>query len=956
MKILLYLIVLHAGAAIVMAGSTPAVEMVEVEGGTFAMGAVDRKAGQENDELPQRQITVGDFAIQKAPVTQALWRNVMGTNPSEFKADDLPVQNVTFFDAMQFCNRLSELYNLKPVYRDHGGWAGERMRIIFADPEADGFRLPTEAEFEFAARGGAKSKSTRFPGGNDATQIGWHRDNSQNRVQPVGQKQANELGLYDMSGNVLQWCYEAYSADAYRGVKLSEPSLNYKEAIVTRGGCYWSREASLRVTARYPIQASRAFPFVGFRVARGPNPELKPRWEQADKYLKNPGDTKLTARPHIPDPSKAFKGEFEIPPAPTTPLGPIPTAEVKLLNGAPTLYINGKPDTGLMIWRHAAKGEGTFSDFRQAGINLVQPDLGLSWAFKYDGSFDRERVDGVFNDILKGNPDALVMPRVHVHAPAWWMALHPGHQLHGYAPGPDRFARGDWDFPSFSDELWKRDMGKAVRTLVRYVEEHHGDHVIGYLIGAGDTGEWSPGWVNGGEFDFHPSELAAYRKWLRDDNAEIPRDRLRGRPAAFFNDPGNDKDLISYSQFASESMADTVLFFAKEFREATREMNRQRVLGGFLGYKFAMYNRMPHHDFNRILASPDIDFIGSLSNYPWRGPGGLYASTTSVATVRQHGKLLWNEEDSATPLSTRVPKGMGNRYGPADWWETQQLSVHKIVGSWIEGGTSWYMDWLGEDWYRNPDIMSTIAATQKLLQSQINADRRSVAQVAVFSSEKAVARIRPESANLELWRTSIREPLLRLGAPHDFYDLADLDAAVATGQYKLLVFVDVEPFDTSRLPKDLAVLWTYLPGLSEADASRMMGIAIKTAAPRKESPRLIPAVEPGQPDELESFAPGVWRKGNTFWQPAPPVKLADLRKIADAAGVHCYAPAGDQVLANASMLMIHSASEGAKTIRLPRPARVVEAFSGKVVGESINEFTVDLKLGQTAVWAHEPAK
>lgn len=929
------------------------IPMVEVPGGNFLMGVPKNSPNRDNDEWPQRMTTVGSFWMGKTPVTQAQWIAVMGGDSSHQKAGDLPVASVTWWEALVFCNRLSEKEGLRPVYRDYGPYGEEAAsRLVFADPEADGYRLPTEAEWEFAARGGAMAKDEQGDTRNlDA--VAWFRDNSGNRPHPVGQKAPNSLGLLDMQGNVLQWCWDGYEPEIYRGKKAVDPVRSGGNDRSARGSAWWNRAESLRVTKRNAFEAGNAFDFVGFRVARGPNPELAIKSDaEFQRRVLKASTTDLVARPGAP---AVVPQIMKIPGPPSEPIKNPAAAEVRMLNGAPTLYVNGQPDTGLMLWRHAKNGEAEFADFRKAGINLIQPDLPVFWAWLPDGTMDQKRIDGIFAAILAGNPDARIMPRIHLRQPRWWRAAHPDRRVVGYQPGIDKYAVGGWDVNTFADEKWRTEMAGAAQELIRYVEERYGDHLIGYVIAAGDTGEWSPGWANGAEFDFSPAQTEAFRKWMNDPNVDIPRDRLGDGRKVFFNDPKADALVMKYFEFESEATADTVLYFAGKFRETLDSLKRKRILGAFYGYSYHMFFRMGGHDLNRVLRSPDIDFIVSLSTYKWRGPGGLYFGTTTPATLRVHGKLLYNEEDSATPLSKRVRPDSANRYGPPDWWTTRQLSVHKIVGSWIEGGTSWYMDWLNEDWYRDPGMLETISATQKLLKDQIGTDRRSAAEIAVFGSEKAVSFVRPSDQTLDHWRADQREPLARLGAPHDFYDIADLDEALKNENYKLLVFLEVPEIDPARLPKDVARLWTYLPGYSAEAASRSMGLAVVAGGPDPENPLFNPSAAPAENSGFEAFRPKLWRHGNTFWSPRAPVSLEDLRGVAAAAGVHFYAEPGDQILASKSLLMIHSAKEGKKILSLPTKSTVVDAYSGDVAAKDSDQFAVDLKLGETRVWKIEPA-
>ncbi len=178
------------------ASSTPpgSIDMVYVEGSSFTMG--DTAGGGSSDEKPTHQVTLSSFYIGKYEVTQKQWQEVMGNNPSYFKGDDLPVEQVSWYDCVDFCNKLSQKEDLTPCYSGSGA-------KITCNWNANGYRLPTEAEWEYAAKGGNKSKGLRFSGSKKLRSVAWYYGNS-SKTNQVGQKQANELGIYDMtamSGN-----------------------------------------------------------------------------------------------------------------------------------------------------------------------------------------------------------------------------------------------------------------------------------------------------------------------------------------------------------------------------------------------------------------------------------------------------------------------------------------------------------------------------------------------------------------------------------------------------------------------------------------------------------------------------------------------------------------------------------------------------------------------------------
>ena len=187
--------------------------MIKVEGGTFTMGATSEMENPYDDEKPTHQVTLSSYYIGETEVTQALWKAVMGSNPSAFKGDNLPVEKVSWNDCQTFISKLNAL-------------TGKR------------FRLPTEAEWEFAARGGNQSRHTQYSGSSRIDDVAWYDGNSGSKTHPVKTQQPNELGIYDMSGNVYEWCQDWYGS--YSSYAQTDPtgagSGSYR---VIRGGSWY---------------------------------------------------------------------------------------------------------------------------------------------------------------------------------------------------------------------------------------------------------------------------------------------------------------------------------------------------------------------------------------------------------------------------------------------------------------------------------------------------------------------------------------------------------------------------------------------------------------------------------------------------------------------------------------------------------------------------------------------
>lgn len=236
-------------------------DMVFVEGGTFTMGSIYG----EDDERPVYKVTLCDFYISKYEVTQQEWVEIMGYNPSYLKGDNLPVDKVNWYEAVEYCNKRSLKEGLSPCYTINSN-------NVSCDFNANGYRLPTEAEWEFAARGGIKSQGFNYSGSNRISLVAWHTHNSDNKIHEVGRKQPNELGIYDMSGNAWEWCWDWYDEE-YPESSLTDPrgpssgKLGSITRRVLRGGSRYNIIRDCRVTCRaWNIPDREGEPDMGFRV------------------------------------------------------------------------------------------------------------------------------------------------------------------------------------------------------------------------------------------------------------------------------------------------------------------------------------------------------------------------------------------------------------------------------------------------------------------------------------------------------------------------------------------------------------------------------------------------------------------------------------------------------------------------------------------------------------------
>ena len=255
------------------------ITMVPIPAGSFLMGSPDDELGRNpENEGPQRQVNVSFFLMSETEVTQQQWYDVMGFWVScQWIGPDQPLERITWFDCLDFCNRLSDIdghqdcYVLTDVVRDIFGHIV--LANVTCDFDADGYRLPTEAEWEYACRA---ETTTRFYTGNhdsDLGRVGWFGDNSDNRHHTVGQKTPNAWGLYDMHGNVLEFCWDWYSFDYYRTRPSpdSDPTgPSSGELRVIRGGSWYDNGDYCRSASRWRVNPGLqgSTPFTGFRLVR----------------------------------------------------------------------------------------------------------------------------------------------------------------------------------------------------------------------------------------------------------------------------------------------------------------------------------------------------------------------------------------------------------------------------------------------------------------------------------------------------------------------------------------------------------------------------------------------------------------------------------------------------------------------------------------------------------------
>jgi formylglycine-generating enzyme required for sulfatase activity len=245
-------------------------EFALVDGGSFMMGSEDG----EDSEQPVHKVTLNSFYIGKYEVTQGEWQSLMGDDtPYKKLGPNYPVHHIDFYSALAYCNKKSINEGLTPCYSIDGKtnieeantWGSSLPECNF---EANGYRLPTEAEWEYAARGGKLSKGFTFSGSDEVDVVAWYDKNTDQNLKPVGTKKPNELGIYDMSGNVDEMCWDNFDDEFYEESPEINPKNTDDYQQVIRGGSFFYGPGNCYVYRRMVDETTNYIQIIGLRIVK----------------------------------------------------------------------------------------------------------------------------------------------------------------------------------------------------------------------------------------------------------------------------------------------------------------------------------------------------------------------------------------------------------------------------------------------------------------------------------------------------------------------------------------------------------------------------------------------------------------------------------------------------------------------------------------------------------------
>ncbi len=698
-------------------------------------------------------------------------------------------------------------------------------------------------------------------------------------------------------------------------------------------------------------------------------------------------------------------------------------AAVKEHNGTPTLFINDEPHNG-MAWATYRPSVGVFSDFAQAGVSLytfsatpTEAGYGLSkTAWTAPGEYDFSQLDERALLLLKANPKAYFFPRLYVHAPKWWSEQHPD-DIVLMDPGDGHYVpfihSGGKPAPSWASETWRRDTVEGLRRLIAHVEASpYADRVIGYHIASGTTEEWMMWGANENQWvDYSPVNVARFRQWLRakyesderlrqawrDETvtlatAAIPPKAQRAKSElGALRDPAKEQAVIDFYRYNSELVADTICHLASAVKDLTR---REKIVGVFYGYLLQLCGEQRqqnagHLALEKVLASPDVDFLCSPTSYAFRQVGGEGTShfMSLLGSVRLHGKLWFNEDDIRTSLTPGKTGAWGKPDSVAEDILQQEKELADVL---VNGAANWWFD-VGGIKFNDPALMERIAGLTKSASEAIKLDRTPVDEVAMVVDEESLCYLRVGDP-LGAWLLVRQLPALhRIGAPVGHYLVTDLPRIADRKVFFIMTSFAPTAKDRQAIEAlkggGRVLVFCYTPGLyrdGELDESGMTDLTgIKLRLSRQPTAlrvtlkaghritegltdltygvehKTFPVCTAEDPaafvvGTLPDGRPGLVVREHGDWtaihSSAPMLPAALMRRIAQFAGVHMYIDTEDVVWAARDLVAVCVKEAGPRRITLPRSGTVCDLYTGTKVGEDVDSFEADFANRATRVF------
>lgn len=557
--------------------------------------------------------------------------------------------------------------------------------------------------------------------------------------------------------------------------------------------------------------------------------------------------------------------------APTTP-GPL--TEVRIQNGKPCFFVDGQPYKRPAFETYVPETK-YFRQFADAGTKIFSFSVNLGPGFGPElwsgpNRFDFARLNEIVGRVLEAQPDAMIMPRIYLTTPGWWVDAHP-EESQQFFDGSTRYAAGvghgrdNQAFPSLASTRWRSDIAEALRRVVQHtLEADYREHLFGYLI----TGLMSEEWYH---WSIHTNQLSdysihatrAFQSWLREkyvsslalgeawnqpglefDMVAVPSpDARRHGPERTFRDPQTEMPVIDWYLFYNDLVPDTMEVFLQAAKLAT---GGSRVVGAFYCYMFEFGGdpEYGHNALGRLLRSSNLDFAAVTASYFNRhlGTGADYARSP-ITSVAHHGKLWYHDNDTVSYRYDEINKSRTDRDVVERYRQELGVTANPRESIWQYRRSAGFV--LGQGIYQSffdlhggyfddPQLMNEIGRLTKVLSDSASHDTSSVAEILVVSDEVSCSYATFESAFLQQTLQPAQLQFAKIGAPHDSILLDDL-AVAELDKYKFVIFLNCFHLSTEQrlrverdvLRKGRVILWCYASGLflnetSSIDAVRSL--------------------------------------------------------------------------------------------------------------------------------------
>jgi hypothetical protein len=697
-----------------------------------------------------------------------------------------------------------------------------------------------------------------------------------------------------------------------------------------------------------------------------------------------------------------------------------PVTRVERVGGVPTFTVDGQPFMTPAFETYSPQ-QKFFAQFAAAqtrlfsfSTNAAACDYGHSRpTWQAEQSWDYSQLEERARRVLAARPDALLMPRVNLGTPRWWLDRH--------ADSWERFDDGtaipDGEhatlppgrpFPSLACATWRGAIAEALRRLIDHVQQSRwGPHIFGWFLSGLHTEEFYHWACSTNRLaGYSAPTIRAFRRWLRSRygsdqalrnawgdpavtlrTASVPSPvRRRDAGDGAFREPAGQQDVLDFYAFWNELIPDTIDHFAAIARQAT---GGQKVIGAFYGYLYEFQGdpEFGHNAAGKLLRSPHVDFMAVTASYHSRaaGTGGDYARSPALS-LRLHGKLWYHDNDVVSYRAREIMEQIGFA-DDADWTRNLSGQLAALGYTRTPQQSRWmyrrglgfalchgmYPSWfdLHGGYFDSPELMAEVKHLAGVARRCESMDRSSCAQILVIADEESCSLAAPRTA---LLRRTLLEPQnawVRIGAPVDHVLLTDVER-LEVAPYRLVIFLNCWRLDRRQrqwirrrlMNAGRHVLWCGGAGWFDASgdaaghSQELIGFPLRRRDDSAHPFALQDASGRSPSPAVSSPAGAVARREcgdwTSLWTPTPALPAGTYRELARSAGVHIFHARDDVLYLNRSLLCLHAQGDGARRLRFPRPVSLVDLIHDRLVASRAVHWETVLRHGETALVRIEP--